>query len=202
MFKCSDKLDALVNYLMQAWLIRSRCFISSMRCWMGLKHVGTKARVAWTLNQRNHANVGINASTSNQLRVSVIGCWLAPAGQKALLQPLLRGSAGQMCEEERRWCSWLITHQRDGSAWLMALCSFYTKDQQVLLMREHNSGFLIPNVSNMVGWDSLVAVVRTKRPKFISTALFKILILLCCVWILQVSNQVPGVEASKTRWKN
>lgn len=73
-----------------------------MRCWMGLKHVGTKARVAWTLNQRNHANVGINASTSNQLRVSVIGCWLAPAGQKVLLQPLLQGSAGQMCEEERR----------------------------------------------------------------------------------------------------
>lgn len=86
MFKCSDKLDALVNYLMQAWLIRSRCFISSMRCWMGLKHVGTKARVAWTLNQHNHANVGINASTSNQLRVSVIGCWL----------PLL---------DRRRYCS-------------------------------------------------------------------------------------------------
>lgn len=30
MFKCSDKLDALANYLMQACLIRYRCFISML----------------------------------------------------------------------------------------------------------------------------------------------------------------------------
>lgn len=54
MFKCSDKLDALVNYLMQACLIRPRCFISYMRCWMWRKHVGTKTLVARTLNQHNH----------------------------------------------------------------------------------------------------------------------------------------------------